>query len=169
MTEPAAAFGSAALLRNGEPTAMGHIIVRPVEPRDEAAWRRLWAGYLTFYRASILPEATEQTWRRLLDHGGPVRGLVATRDNEVLGLTHYLFHPSSWTVGDYCYLQDLFVDPDARGLGLARALIEAVRARAEQEGASRVYWLTHEDNMMARALYERVAQRSGFIQYRIIL
>lgn len=148
---------------------MDELVVRAVEPRDEDAWLRLWAGYLTFYQATVSPEATRQTWQRLMALDGVIAGLVAERDGEVLGLTHYLFHPSSWTVGDYCYLQDLFVDEKARGGGLARALIQAVYDRAAARGASRVYWLTHETNTAARALYDRIAQQSGFIQYRKFL
>lgn len=79
---------------------------------------------------------------------------------------HYLFHRSMWTIGNYCYLQDLFVAEEARGLGLGRALIEAVYEAARNVGASRVYWLTQESNKTARALYDKLAERSGFIQYR---
>lgn len=82
---------------------------------------------------------------------------------------HYLFHHSTWTVGPYCYLQDLFTAPDARKQGVAHALIEAVAAAAHAAGASRVYWLTHDTNTTAMAFYDRVATRSGFVQYRRLL
>src|SRR4051812_25263103 len=86
--------------------------------------------------------------------------------DRLVGIVHYLFHRSTWTTGDYCYLQDLFTATDARRLGAGRALIEAVYERAEAAGASRGYWLTHESNAAARALYDTVADRPGFIQYR---
>jgi GNAT superfamily N-acetyltransferase len=92
--------------------------------------------------------------------------LGAFLDGTLVGIVHYLFHRSTWTIGDYCYLQDLFTAPEARGQGAGRALIEAVYDRAEAAGASRVYWLTQETNATARALYDTVADRPGFIQYR---
>ena len=144
-------------------------LIRPLEPGDREAWDSLWQGYLTFYKASVAPEATECTWARLLDPSEPVHGLMALRDGAALGLVHFLYHRSTWTPGDYCYLQDLFTAEEARGAGIGRALIEAVYERAAAAGASRVYWLTHETNQTARALYDKVASRSGFIQYRHLL
>ena len=112
------------------------------------------------------PDVTDMTWARLHDLAEPMHGLGAFVDGRLLGIVHYIFHRSTWTTGDYCYLQDLFTAEDARGQGLGRALIEGVYERAGAAGASRVYWLTHESNTPARALYDRVADRSGFIQYR---
>jgi GNAT superfamily N-acetyltransferase len=144
-------------------------LIRPLEPGDRAAWDPLWQGYLAFYNATLSPETTDTTWKRLNDPAEPMFALGTFVDGKLLGIVHYLFHRSCWTIGDYCYLQDLFVADSARGLGLGRALIEAVYEKAETAGASRVYWLTKEDNHTARALYDRVADRSGFIQYRKML
>lgn len=145
------------------------IEIRPLGPQDRAAWEPLWQGYLTFYKASIAPEVTDETWRRLLDPAEPMHALGAFRDGRLVGITHYIFHRSTWTTGDYCYLQDLFTVEEARGLGVGRALIAAVAEKARAAGASRVHWLTQEGNDTARALYDKVADRSGFIQYRQLL
>jgi len=142
---------------------------RPLRRDEREAWEPLWAGYLTFYETAAPPEVTETTWQRLHDPAEPMHVLGAFLDDRLIGIVHYLFHRSTWTVGDYCYLQDLFTVPEARGLGAGRTLIEAVVERARAAGASRVYWLTHESNATARALYDRVADRPGFIQYRRIL
>ena len=142
------------------------IDIRPFRPEDREAWEPLWQGYLTFYKASIPAEVTDTTWRRLNDPAEPVHGLAAVLDGRVVGIVHYIFHRSTWTTGDYCYLQDLFTSEAARGKGVGRALIETVYERAQAHGASRVYWLTHETNTDAQVLYEKVAARSGFIQYR---
>lgn len=142
------------------------IAIRPIGVSERAAWEPLWRGYLAFYRTTQAPEAMDIAWRRIHDPNEPMFALGAYADGELLGIVHYLFHRSFWTTGNYCYLQDLFVDEAARGRGLGRALIEAVYARARAAGASRVYWLTQEGNATARALYDKLAERSGFIQYR---
>src|SRR4051794_31425588 len=145
------------------------IAVRPLGPDERDVWEPLWRGYLTFYEASVAPDVTDETWRRLHDPAEPMFALGAFRDGRLIGIVHYLFHRSTWTTGDYCYLQDLFTTPEARRSGAGTALIEAVVERARAAGASRVYWLTHETNATARSLYDEVADRSGFIQYRRML
>lgn len=143
--------------------------IREIGATERADWEPLWRGYLGFYRASQTDEAMNEAWRRIHDPREPMHALGAYVEGRLLGIVHYLFHRSFWTTGDYCYLQDLFVSDDARGLGLGRALIEAVYERAKAAGASRVHWLTQEDNATARLLYDRIADRSGFIQYRKII
>ncbi|MCE2889935.1 MAG: GNAT family N-acetyltransferase [Aquidulcibacter sp.] len=145
---------------------MGDIRVRPLEASDRTVWDKLWHGYLTFYKVSdFAPDVTEATWQRLLDPNGPLHGLVAVDGDKILGLVHFLYHPSSWTIGPYCYLQDLFTFPAARKRGVGEALIEAVADAARAENAARVYWLTHETNAPGRSLYDRVARHAGFIHY----
>jgi ribosomal protein S18 acetylase RimI-like enzyme len=139
----------------------------PLEDRHKPEWLPLWKGYQRFYEVDIDGDTTDLTWRRLMDPSEPMFVLGALRDSALVGIVHFLFHRSTWTAGDYCYLQDLFTAPDARGAGVGRALIAAVCDHATAQGASRVYWLTREDNATAIALYEKVALRTGFIQYRI--
>lgn len=149
------------------------VVIRPVLEQDYAAWMPLWNGYNAFYGrggATALPEAiTRSTWARFLDADEPVHALVAERDGQLLGLAHYLFHRSTTSLGNSCYLQDLFTVDAARGMGVGRALIEAVYARAIRAGAARVYWQTHETNATAMRLYDQVAEKSGFIVYRKML
>jgi GNAT superfamily N-acetyltransferase len=147
---------------------MTALLIRLVKESERAAWEPLWRGYLEFYKASLPEQATDVAWRRLHDPSEPMFVLGAYVGGKLTGIVHYLYHRTTWTVGNYCYLQDLFVAETARGLGLGRALIEAVCEEARAEGASRVYWLTQEDNATARALYDKLAERSGFIQYRKI-
>jgi GNAT superfamily N-acetyltransferase len=146
--------------------AAANVEIRPVGLHERADWEPLWKGYQTFYKVVIPDEATAVTWARLHDPGEPMHVLGAYVDGRLEGIVHYLFHRSSWTIGNYCYLQDLFVAEGVRNLGLGRAMIAAVEERARAAGASRVYWLTHETNTDARALYDKVAERPGFIQYR---
>jgi GNAT superfamily N-acetyltransferase len=143
-----------------------NVVIRPIRADEQAAWEPLWKGYQTFYKVVIPEQTTAVVWARLHDPAEPMDVLGAYVDGKLCGIVHYIFHRTCWTVGDYCYLQDLFVAEDARNLGLGRALIAAVETKARAAGASRVYWLTHETNMSARALYDKLAERSGFIQYR---
>jgi GNAT superfamily N-acetyltransferase len=144
------------------------IRIRPLARSDRRQWEPLWLGYLAFYKTSVPDDVTETTFARFFDASEPMHALVAERDGEIVGIVHYIFHRSTWTKGPYCYLQDLFTAEHARGGGIGRKLIEAVYERARAEGASRVYWLTQEDNATARALYDKLADRPGFIQYRKI-
>ncbi|MEU7874472.1 GNAT family N-acetyltransferase [Dactylosporangium sp. NPDC049140] len=130
---------------------------------DRAAWQELFAGYNAFYGREWPPERYEQAWREFR-RGERVHALVARLDGRPVGLTHYLFHPST-TSGDACYLQDLFTAAEVRGRGVARALIAAVADVARDRGCERVYWHTHEGNATARRLYDQVAENRGFIVY----
>ena len=145
------------------------IITRRVGLDERAAWEPLWKGYQTFYEVALSDEITTTTWSRLHDPAEPMFVLGAYLGGKLVGIVHSLYHRSCWTIGNYCYLQDLFVAEEARGHGIGRALIEAVASEARAAGASRVYWLTQEGNTTARALYDRVAKRSGFIQYCKVL
>ncbi|MDP3847702.1 MAG: GNAT family N-acetyltransferase [Pseudomonas sp.] len=145
---------------------MPNLQIRPISAADHAAWLPLWQGYQRFYRADIEPATSALTWQRFLDPPEPMFAALAWQDEVAVGLVHGIFHRSCWTSGDYCYLQDLFVSDGLRGAGVGRQLIEYVYAHAQAAGCSRVHWLTQEDNAQARLLYERIAERSGFIQYR---
>lgn len=149
---------------------MTDLLVRPIAETDYAAWRPLWDGYNAFYGRSgptALPEAvTAATWARFFDASEPVHALVAEQDGAMLGLTHYLFHRSTTMIPLTCYLQDLFTVEAARGRGVGRALIEAVFERAKAAGSDRIYWQTHETNHTAMQLYDKVAEKSGFLVYR---
>jgi GNAT superfamily N-acetyltransferase len=143
--------------------------VRELQESDKSAWVVLWRGYIEFYEANI-PEAQDDlTWSRLLDSSYNLHGLVAEVDGVVLGMVTYSFQTSTWAQNNYCYLEDLFVDPLARGKGLGRALIDSVKKIAEDSGASRLYWNTDVSNETARRLYDSYGKESGKVQYRISL
>ena len=148
---------------------MSDITVSPLKQSDHADWRRLWTDYLTFYETKLPEEVYVSTWKRLFYSGEyEPKGFIAHLDGKAVGLTHYLYHRSGWSLVNNCYLQDLFADPAMRGKGVGAALIEAVRAEAGKIGVTNVYWMTHETNTTARKLYDRVARRTGFIEYDLL-
>ena len=141
------------------------IEIRPVSTTDHAAWLPLWQGYLHFYQSALPAEVSATTWQRFLDQSEPTHAALAWRDAQAVGLVQWIFHRTNWSVENSCYLQDLFVGADQRGGGIGRLLIEHVYTQAQAAGSSRVYWLTQETNYPGRQLYDRIAERSGFIQY----
>lgn len=154
--------------RVGAPASSTAVIVRPLEPSDRAAWEPLWAGYLAFYQRVLAPHVTRRTWESMTDGSGRLCGLLAIgADGSAAGFVHYLFHESTWHCGGKCYLEDLYVAPEARARRVGRNLIEAVREVARSRGAEVLYWHTEEFNGTARRLYERVARRSPFVRYDI--
>jgi GNAT superfamily N-acetyltransferase len=149
---------------------VNRITVRALAREDFEQWNILWDGYNAFYGRSgvtALPlEITNMTWARFFDAYEPVHAMVAESAGELLGLTHYLFHRSTIQIEPSCYLQDLFTLPAARGRGVGRALIEAVYERARLVGVTRVYWYTHETNLVAMRLYDQLTDRPGAVMYR---
>jgi GNAT superfamily N-acetyltransferase len=147
-----------------------NITIRPIATSDYEQWLPLWVGYNKFYGrsgATALPdEITQVTWVRFFDPQEPVYALVAESDGKLIGLTHYLFHRSTTLIHPICYLQDLFTNENTRGKGVGRALINGVYEQAKLAGSQRVYWQTHETNELAMQLYNKVADRSGFLVYR---
>ena len=143
--------------------------IRIAHEDDFAQWVTLWKGYQVFYKTNIAEATTDTTWSRFLDPAEPMYCAVAEVDGNLIGMVHYIFHRSCWTEGDYVYLQDLFAAPEMRGKGVGRALIEHVYAVAKAQGGSRVWWLTHETNSDAMHLYDKIADKSGFIQYRKLM
>ena len=145
------------------------LIIRAIEEKDKDQWLKLWAGYLEFYKSIISPEQTELTWKRLINNELKMFGFVAESEDGIIGFTHCLFRPSTWTETDYCYLEDLFVDPNIRGKGIGRALMNKVIELAKEKNSKRVYWTTQEFNKTARVLYDSITPVSEFVQYRLPL
>ena len=140
--------------------------IHPLKAEDQTEWRRLWTAYLDFYETSVTEEVYRISFKRLLSGAaGEYQCLLAEFDGQLVGLTHFLFHRFMWSVEDTCYLMDLYVDPDTRGQGVGRALIEAVYQSAKSNGVPSTYWATQEFNYKGRMLYDTVAEKTPFIIY----
>ena len=144
-------------------------MITAIDAGDRAVWTELWKAYLAFYGTVLPDEVYASTWSRLLDPTEPTWGALSLQDGKPVGLVHWIYHRSNWSIVDSCYLQDLFVAPAGRGSGHGRALIEHVATIAVAHGCSRLYWTTHETNKTAMQLYDRLASQSGFVQYRMTL
>lgn len=142
--------------------------IRPLAARDKADWLPLFKGYIEFYKATVADDIIEATWQRMIAQEPHFHvGLVAVNDDDrPVGIAHILFHRSTWSKTHYCYLEDLFVAPNLRAGGIGRALIEAVYREADARGCSRTYWMTQEFNYRARGLYDQMATKTPFVQYR---
>jgi len=143
------------------------IVVRDAAPTDEARWRELWAAYLAFYGVDIDPRISDATWRRVFDPASAIFMRVAEADGEVLGFALCLTHEGTWVLKPDCYLEDLFVDAEARGKGVGRALLDDLVGLCKARGWARLYWHTEESNETARKLYDRYVESDGHIRYRI--
>jgi GNAT superfamily N-acetyltransferase len=144
------------------------VTIRPLEARDRVAWEALFRGYITFYKASVADDVIDETFKRLLsgEAGMHMAFVAVDAADRPIGLAHILFHRSTWSKSWYCYLEDLFVSPDIRAKGVGEALISRVYEEADKRQATRTYWTTQDFNYRARGLYDKVAEKSVFVQYR---
>jgi GNAT superfamily N-acetyltransferase len=145
---------------------MSQIDIRRVTADDHDAWLPLWQAYLRFYNTELPDSVTQSTWQRFLDLSEPTHAALAWDGEKAVGMVHFIYHRSNWSIENSCYLQDLLVVPEQRGTGVGRQLIEFVYDTARADGCAKVHWLTHETNATAIQLYERIAERPGFIQFR---
>ncbi|WP_122431477.1 GNAT family N-acetyltransferase [Pseudomonas viridiflava] len=145
---------------------MSDIQIRPVTADDHHEWLPLWQAYLRFYKTELAEGVSEVTWQRLLDPQEPTHSALAWVDGKAVGMVNFIYHRSNWSIRNACYLQDLIVAPEQRGTGIGRQLIEHVYATAKADDCDKVHWLTHETNATAIQLYERIADRAGYIQFR---
>jgi GNAT superfamily N-acetyltransferase len=141
------------------------LLIRSALPSDESAWRHLWSGYCAFYGTTLPDTVTQRTWKRILDPDSAIMCIVAELDGRLLGFAHCVVHENTWETQPVCYLEDLFVDPAARGDGVGRTLLEWLRNAMRAEGWARLYWMTRRDNVAARALYDRFAEADDFVRY----
>ncbi|MBA3380143.1 MAG: GNAT family N-acetyltransferase [Chloroflexia bacterium] len=143
------------------------VTVRRIRPEDEMAWRELWAGYLAFYETTLPDVVTDTTWARIISTDETFQAIVAELEGAVIGFANVVLHDFTWSDRPAGLLHDLFVPPEIRGSGAGRALIRHVIDQGKREGWNRVYWMTKEDNDVARRLYDTFVPADGFVRYRV--
>lgn len=145
-------------------------MITPLAPRHRSDWDTLYAGYAAFYRVDQTHAMRDTVWTWLLDPNHEVEGLVAEDPNgRAIGLAHFRPYPRPLRAATGGFLDDLFVEEEARGTGTADALIEAVAAIGRQRGWTVLRWITAEDNARARRVYDRLAGRTAWVTYDIAL
>ena len=145
------------------------ILVMPVQADDYAQWLPMWIKYQQFYEVQLSEETTLETWQRFVNIDREIYCAVAKQGQTLLGFVHYVFHDSTWSVNDFCYLEDLFVAENSRGNNVGKCLIEYVKQQASERQCGRLYWHTQEKNIIAQRLYDWVAEKPGVIEYRLPL
>lgn len=145
------------------------LTIRPISDNDFDTWLPLWLAYQDFYQVDLGEAVNCTTFKRFLDRDEPVFAAVAECNGERVGMVTWVIHRSTWSTTHYCYLEDLYVAPQLRGQGAGEQLIAWVKAAAQQQQCSRLYWHTHETNKRAQQLYNRVAVNPGTILYQIAL
>lgn len=146
------------------------LTIRQAGSQDRAAWEPLWRGFCTHFDADLSPAVIDGLWQRIVDPAQPIHCLLAfDAEGRPVGMTHYVLHLHTWSLRAICYLEDLYVSPDARGSGAAPAMIAGLKEIGQAEGWRRIYWHTHDDNYRARSLYDRVAKRTNYVRYDIDL
>lgn len=148
------------------------VSVEAVQVNDFEQWLPFWLKYQEFYKVSIPEETTQVTWNRFFDDKEKIYCAVARASESpdtILGFVHYLYHASTWAINDFCYLEDLYVTPSARGVQVGKQLIEFVQEQARKQQCARLYWHTQETNLPGQRLYDWVAEKPGVIEYRMPL
>lgn len=143
------------------------VTIRRVQAADERRWRELWDGYTRFYEREPSEPITRYTWARIMDERSPIHAIAAESEEGVVGIANYVIQETTSALAPGCYLQDLFVDPERRGAGVGKLLIDWLVAEMKAQGWSRLYWQTKENNYPARRLYDKYTLHSGFLRYNI--
>lgn len=146
-----------------------NLVIRKFEAKDREAWERLYHGYLEFYESQPIASSTELVWSRLTSDKPEIQGFAAELDGDLVGIVHFHYQLSTWTHTYHCYLEDLFVAEGNRGKGIARALIAAVKSAALENKCSELFWITKQSNETAQKLYDKVATKSDFVRYEVVL
>jgi len=139
--------------------AMKTIKIRPLQHNDFPQWLPLWDANNLGHRDEAV---TTETWSRICDPAQSVCGLGAFDGSSLVGLTHYILHPTTGSLQPACYLQDVFTAPEHRRKGIARKLVGEVARIGRKEKWARLYWFAENDNESAQALYKNLGTKMDF-------
>ena len=147
---------------------MSRLTIRPVEREDRVAWELLYRGYGDFYKVGMTDKTLQTVWGWLHDPENVVEGLVAVRDDQLIGLANFRAMPSPLRGSMIGFLDDLFVDRRARGAKVGEKLLAFLKQIAAERGWDKIRWITADENYRARALYDRVAVKTEWNTYEMV-
>jgi len=143
-------------------------LIRPLVAADFDAWKPLYLGYGAFYQAAMNDETLARVWGWLTDPDHVLEGLAAeAADGRLIGLAHFRAMPSPLRAREVGFLDDLFVDPAARGAKVGEALFARLDEICAERGWPKVRWLTADDNYRARTLYDRIGAKTSWTLYEL--
>ena len=144
-------------------------MIRDIHLKDKEQWEKLYKGYADFYKVEMNDKILQTVWKWLHDKSHEVNGLVYEVDENIVGLAHYRRMPSPLRGQDIGFLDDLFVDQEHRGQRIGENLINKLKEISKSKRWNLVRWITREDNLRAKSLYNRVSEKTTWDVYELKL
>ena len=142
-------------------------MIREIKPKDKEQWENLYEGYAKFYKVEMNKTILKTVWNWIHDKNHEVEGIVYEINNKIVGLAHYRKMPRPLRGQEIGFLDDLYVDPDYRSKGIGEKFLNYLKELSKSRGWNLIRWLTHDDNIKAKSLYDRVAEKTNWDLYEL--
>ena len=142
-------------------------MIRPIKIEDKAHWEKLYKSYAEFYKVEMNDKILQTVWDWLHDKNHEVEGLVYQVDEYIVAIAHYRRMPRPLFGKDIGFLDDLFVDPDHRGKRIGEKIINELQKISKSRGWDLIRWTTRNNNIRAKSLYDRVAEKTSWDMYEL--
>ena len=142
-------------------------MIRKISIKDKENWKKLYKGYARFYRSSIDEKILDTVWSWLMDKNHETKGIVYEINGNLAALAHYRSMPRPLKGKYIGFLDDLYVDPVYRNQKIGKKLIDEIKAISISEKWDLVRWITREDNIRAKSLYKKIAEKTNWAVYEM--
>jgi len=146
---------------------MDTTFIRSIKPNDKEDWQKLYHGYAEFYKVEMTQTILNTVWSWLLDETHELNALVCEFDEKIVAFAHFRRMPSPLRGKDIGFLDDLFVEPIHRGKKIGEQLLNELKKISKSKGWDLIRWITHNDNLRAKSLYDRVADKTHWDLYEL--